>query len=281
MKVYLLIFTSILVMASCKESQKKKQDVPVARVFDKYLYSSDLKGIVPNGLTSSDSATLVKDYIDKWVRKQLLLLKAEENLTSSEKNVEKQIDDYRTSLLVFKYEQNIIQQKLDTNISEEEIAKYFNENSSNFILNQNLVKATFIKVAKTAPDIAKIRRWYLSDNERDIKEVEIYCYKYAAKYDYFDEDWVEFRYLLDQMPEINTTSQNLLKTQKAIEMSDSSYYYFVRIYDYRLEGTVAPMEFVGSNIKSIVLNKRKIQKINQLESDIYNDAMNHGNFTIY
>lgn len=281
MRISLVILVSFLVLASCKEGQKKNQDDPVARVFESYLYSSELAGIVPEGLSSEDSATLVKDYIDKWIRKQLLLLKAEENLSTAEKNVEKQIDDYRTSLLIFKYEQNLIQQKLDTNISEEEIVKYYNENTSNFILNQNLVKATYIKVPKTAPDISSIRRWYQSDSERDIKEVEIYCYKYAAKYDYFNEDWVEFRYILNQLPELTTPPQNLLKTQKAVEMSDSAYHYFVRIYDYKLEGTVAPLEVVSSNIKSIVLNKRKIQKINQLEADIYNDALNHGNFTIY
>jgi hypothetical protein len=281
MKIYLLIFTSLFLLISCKEREKKSEDAPVARVYESYLYKSDLSGIVPSGLASADSAALVKDFIDKWIRKQLLLLRAEENLSNSEKNVEKQIEEYRTSLLIYKYEQNIIQQKLDTTVSEEDIVMFYNENTSNFILNQNLVKATFIKVPKTAPDIDKIRRWYISDSDRDIKEVEIYCYKYAAKYDYFNEDWVEFRYILNEMPEINTTPQNLLKSKNAIEMSDSAFYYFLRIYDYKLEGTVAPLEFEKSNIISIMLNKRKIQKINQLESDIYNDALNHGNFTIY
>lgn len=282
MKLYPFILASgLLLLISCGKSPEEKQDVPVARVFDRYLYTSELEGIVPLGLASSDSIALVKDYIDKWVRKELLLLQAEENLTNNEKNVEKQIDDYRTSLLIFKYEQNLIQQKLDTNILEEEISKYYNENSSNFILNQNLVKATLIKVPKSAPDLWKIRRWYRSDDEKDIKEVEIYCYKYAEKYDYFNEDWVEFKYILEQIPEIGSSPKSVLESRNYIELSDTNSLYLVRIYDYRLEGSVAPVEYVNSNIKSILLNKRKIQQIKQLESDIYDDALNHGNFTIY
>jgi hypothetical protein len=281
MKKCILVLSLGFLLFSCNKNPEKKQAIPVARVFDSYLYEDDLNGIIPAGMASSDSLLLVKDFIDKWVRKELLLLKAEENLNASEKNVEKQIDDYRTSLLIFKYEQNFIQQKLDTNISQSEIEEYYNQNSSNFILNQNLVKATFIKVPKTAPDISKIRRWYKSVNESDIKQVEIYCYKYAEKYDYFNEDWVEFRYLLDQMPKIYNSPENILKYQSAIELSDTNSYYFVCIYDYRLEGSVAPIDHVSGDIKSIMLNKRKIQRINELEIEIYNDALNRGNFTIY
>jgi hypothetical protein len=281
MKIFFLLLLSSFTLLSCNSNKPKTQNIPVARVFDNYLYTSDLQEAIPCGLAETDSLALVKDIIDKWVRKHLLLNKAEENLTAQEKNVEKQIEDYRLSLLIFKYEQSLIQQKLDTNITQKEIEDYYNQNSSNFILNENLVKAVFIKVPKTAPDIWKLRRWYLSNNESDVKSLEAYCYQYAEKYDYFDEDWVQFKLLLEQMPEIYSTPKNLLTTRSSIELSDTTSIYLVRIMDYKLEGTVSPLESVSNNIKSIVLNKRKIQYVNRLESEIYNNALNHGNFTIY
>jgi hypothetical protein len=281
MKIYFSIILFCLPVMSCHTDKPKSQDMPVARVFDRYLYTSDLREAIPSGLNQIDSLALVKDFIDKWVRKQLLLKKADENLTPQEKNVEKQIEDYRLSLLVFKYEQSLIQQKLDTNITQKEIEDYYNQNSSNFILNENLVKAVYIKVPKTAPDLWKLRRWYKSDNESDVKNLEAYCYQYAEKYDYFNEDWVQFKLLLEQLPEISSSPQNILTSRNSLELSDTSSIYLVRIMDYKLEGTVAPVEFVNSNIKSIVLNKRKIQYINHSESEIYNYALNHGNFTIY
>lgn len=278
-----LIFPVVLIVLvlSCSEQSAKNEDMPVARVYDKYLYSSELKAVVPLGLSKTDSLSLIKDYIDKWVRKQLLLYQAEKNLTPSEKDVQKQIDDYRTSLLIFIYEQNLIQQKLDTIVSREEIMQYYNENTSNFILNQNLVKALYIKVPKTAPEVWKLRRWYKADDKESLRELEAYCYNNAEKYDYFNEDWVNFSIIEDQLPKMYSTSRNIISSRSTIELQDTSSYYFVRIYDYRLEGTVSPLEEVEHKIKSIIINKRKIQHINHLEADIYKDALDHGDFNIY
>lgn len=266
---------------ACKNQRTNSEDLPVAVVQGKYLYTSDLENVVPKGITELDSLTLVKDYIEKWVKKQLLLYQAELNLSETEKDVDDKIEEYRSSLLIFRYEQNLIQEKLDTNISPSEIENYYTENPSNFQLNHNLVKALLIKVPKVAPDIWRVRRWYSSDNEENLQELEAYCYNNAEIYDYFDEKWVPFDLVAEQIPRLNNTAENILKNRKTFEISDSLYYYFVRIYDYRLSGDVAPLEYVDDNIKSILLNKRKIQYINNLESDIYNDALNRGNFNIY
>ena len=274
-------FFGILFFWSCTQSVDKDGDMPVARVYDEYLLVSNLKNIIPDNLTEMDSLALVKDYIEKWVQKQLLLAKADENLSDEEKDVEKQINDYRSSLLIFKYEQNLIQQKLDTNITKEEIQSYYDENASNNILNENLAKGIYIKVPRNAPTIWNVRRWYKSDKEEHIKELEAYCYQNAKEVDYFDNEWIQFEQVLDKMPPLYNSPKNILQYRKNIEVRDSTYYYFLRILEYRLEGTVAPLEYVERNIKSILLNKRKIQFINRLEADIYNDAFNRGNFNIY
>lgn len=271
----------LFVLSSCNKQNQNPDDLPVARVYDKYLYTSELVHDIPEGISGVDSLTWVKDYVDKWVRKELILTKAEENLTEEEKDVEKQINDYRTSLLIFKYEQNLIQQKLDTVISSEEIQKHYEENGSNFILNDHIVKALYIKVPRTAPDIWKLRRWYRSDNEEHAKELEGYLYQHADQYDYFDESWIQFEILRSQMPRIYLSSENLLKTRTNYEVRDSTHYYFLRLYDYRLAGDISPLENIENNIKNIILNKRKIMYTNRLESEIYNDALNREHFNIY
>ena len=281
MNKVLSAFIAILFLWACSQTNDNPEDAPVARVYDEYLFVSDLDDIIPKNLTEMDSLALVTDYIEKWVQKQLLLEKADENLTQEEKDVDKQINDYRSSLLIFRYEQNLIQQKLDTNISKEDIQTYYDENASNNILNKNLVKGIYIKVPRSAPNIWNIRRWYKSDKEEHIKELEAYCYQHAKEIDYFDDEWVQFEQILDKMPPLYNSPKNILQYRKNIEVRDSSYYYFLRILDYRLEGTVAPLEYVEYNIKSILLNKRKIKFINRLEADIYNDALNRGNFNIY
>ena len=278
-KLIILIF--VLFFTHCSKFNRKQGEEPVARVFDKYLYPLDLQDIIPSNISQSDSVIVARDFIEKWIKQQLLLTKAEFNLTDTEKNVDKQIENYRTSLLIYKYEQSLIKQKLDTFVSPAEIKDYYNEYSSNFVLNANLVKALYMQVPRTSPEIWKARWWYKSENEEDIKKLEDYCYQYATKYDYFSDSWIYFSEIEKILPIKIDNAERYLKYRKFIEIKDSTYYYFVNIKDYRLVGTVAPLETVRENIRNIIFNKRKIRLIKELESEIYNDALNRNNFTIY
>ncbi len=276
-----IIFVLVLLFVQCSGFKKKQGQEPIARVFDRYLYPRDLQDIVPSNVSQADSVIVVRDFMDKWIKQQLLLYKAEMNLTEEEKNVDKQIENYRTSLLIYKYEQSLIKQKLDTLVSPGEIRNYYNDNSSNFVLNDNLVKALFVQVPRTSPEIWKARMLYRSENEEDIKNLENYCYQYATKYDYFNDSWIYFSEIEKILPIKIDNPEQYLKYRKYIEIKDSTFYYFVNIKEYRLVGTVSPLEVVRENIRNIIFNKRKISLIKELESDIYNDALNRNNFTIY
>ncbi len=278
---YKIIFLLVFLLTGCLDSGKKVSEVPVAKVYDRYLFLSQLQDIIPSGLSTEDSILIVKNHVEKWIRNQLLLFQAEQHLEPDEKNVARQIEDYRTSLLIFKYEQSFISEKLDTIIKEKNIEDYYNSYSSNFILNNNLIKGIFIQVPRSAPEIYKIRSWYRSNNPDHIRQMEEYCYTNATKFNYFEENWKYFTDILKDMPPIYTRPENILRYRKNYEIKDSTYYYFLKISDFRLEGSVTPLELVREDIGSILLNKRKIQLIQELEANIYNDALNRGNFVIY
>jgi hypothetical protein len=278
------LLTAILVLVvaiGCDRFEARKTEKPLARVGEIYLYPSDIAEIFPATLTHNDSLLILNTYIDKWIKKQLLLQKAELNLTEEQKDVSSQIDEYRSSLLVFKYEQSLILQKFDTSISQEEIEAYYNENPSNFILDRNLVRALFIKLPRNAPNVEQFRRLYSSEKEEDIQQLENYCYQYATKFDFFNDTWINFIRIQAELPQTIWSPEKSLKWYKRIEQKDSTYNYFVYIRDKRVEGETAPIDYVSDNIKSIILNKRKVQFITDMENDIFNDAMSKGEFTIY
>jgi len=279
-RTILFVFATCLFI-SCNRQSKKSQDIAVARVYDKYLYKSQIQEIVPKNLSSADSQRIVSDHIDKWVRKQLLVSKAEQNLREDEKDVEQQIEDYRTSLLIFKYEQNIINHRLDTIINGQQMLDYYTNNSPNFILNNHLAKGIFIQVPRNAPKISDIRKWYRSDKVEDLKSLESYCFHNATKYEYFDEHWRYFNEIYQSLPETYERAESILKYRKNYEAFDSTSFYFVKISDFKLAGSISPFDFVKNDIRNILLNKRRIQLIQDLEADIYNDALNHDNFNIY
>jgi len=269
-----------LIMA-CNHFETRKAEKPVARVGEVYLYPSEIKELFSTKTTPNDSILILKNYVDKWVKKQLLLQKAELNLTEDQKDVSNQIDEYRSSLLIFKYEQSLILQKLDTVITQEEIEAYYNENPSNFILDRNLVKALFVKLPRSTPDVDQFRRLYVSDKEEDMQQLENYCYQYATQFDFFNDSWVNFTLIQAELPQKVWSPEKSLKWYKRIEQKDSVYNYFVYIRDNRVEGETAPIDYVADNIKSIIMNKRKVKFITDMENDIFNDALSKGEFTIY
>lgn len=280
MKYLLIIFMAGL-LSGCNSSSVNKNEKPVARVFNDYLYSSDLKGVTPAGISVSDSTALTKDFIEKWVRSQLLLNKAEINLTEEEKDVELQIKNYRSSLLIYAYQQSYLRQNLDTVVSAGEIEDYYNENKSNFVLGEPLMKGLYIKIPANAPEIYKLRQWYRADDTESIKNLEGYCFKYATVYDHFNESWVNLNEVLRMMPAVGTDYEATLRYRKYLEVKDKDFIYFVNVKEILQEGTVSPLELVKNDIHYIILNKRKVKLINELETSVYSDAQNRENFTIY
>jgi len=280
-RILLIIIITLIAPMGCKNFEVRNAEKPIARVGEVYLYPSEIEQLFPSKTLTNDSLLILKNYVDKWIRKQLLLQKAELNLTEEQKDVSGQIEEYRTSLLIFKYEQSLILQKLDTVITSEEIDAYYNENQSNFVLDRNLVKALFIKLPRNVPNVEQFRRLYSSEKEEDKQQLENYCYQYATKFDFFDDTWVNFTRIQAELPQKVWSPEKSLKWAKRIEQKDSTYNYFVYIRDNRVEGETAPVDYVSDNIKSIIMNKRKVKFLTDMENDIFNSAMSKGEFTIY
>ncbi len=272
-------FIILFVLAACMSGEKVNDPI-MAKAYDKVLYASDISEAIPNGINQQDSIRLAKSHIEKWVRNQLLLHLAEQNLSAEEKNVEQQIEDYRSSLLIFKYEQNYIAQKLDTVIDQQAIQAYYDNYSSNFVLNHNLIKGIFIRVPLAASNRGKVSQWLRSDDQEHLKDLEEYCYSQGADFDFFEETWRSFSEITARLPVRNGGYDPILKSQKFYETRDTSSYYYLKITDYRLEGMVAPMNMVYDDLHSILLNKRKLEIIQKLETNVYNDALNREQFTI-
>jgi hypothetical protein len=275
-KYLYFIFFIAIIFSSCTKQGVKNNEKPLARVLDKYLYPSDIQGLINSLSTPQDSERIVNNYIDKWIRTQLLLAKAELHLTPEQKDVKMELEDYRSSLLIYRYEQDWITKNLDTLIDENEMKSYYDENINNFILQENILKALFIKVDKNAPNIDKIKQLYKSSKADDIATLNKLCFDYATKYDSFGNEWISFETILMEIPYNISDQASILRNNKNFEYEDDTYLYLIKIKEYKLKGESAPFNYIKKNIKQILLNKRKIKLIDQLENNIFNDALNYG-----
>jgi|P827metagenome_2_1110787.scaffolds.fasta_scaffold00450_55 hypothetical protein len=137
----------VLALFSCQNSKNGKDDKPVAAIYDKVLYQSDLQGIMYDGISTNDSLVRTKVFIDNWIRRQLLIHQAENNLDKSELDCVKEIEDYRNSLIIYKYESMLIAQNLDTVVSDEEIEKYLKDNAL-IDMNKDAVRSIILNIRK-------------------------------------------------------------------------------------------------------------------------------------
>ncbi len=265
---------------ACSPS-KKSDEKAIARVYDDYLYVSDLEGIVPIGSSAKDSLVIVKSYIDSWIKSKLLIRNAEKNLTTDQKDFEQQIEDYRNSLILYTYEKELVTQKLDTSLSDTLISTYYEANKSEFLLKDNIVKVWYIKMPLKSANITTIRSLYKTDTEANKKTLEEKCSQFAANYYLDDESWLLFDDLLKEIPIKTYNQEDYLKNNRYIEMQDSLYNYFVNIKDFQVKESVSPLSFEKENIKSIILNKRKLALIEEMQNNLFKDALKENNFEIY
>jgi len=276
-----IISLVLFLVQGCSLFVKDELGEPVARVFENYLYPSDLEKVIPSGTSRQDSMLLAKRYTETWVKDMLMQHRAEESLSEEQMDFETQIEEYHRSLLIYTYRQNLLQQKMDTVVSEREINSYYEENSKNFVLSQNVIKGTFIKVPLSAPEQDQLRRWSWNNREQDLDQLEKYCVSYAEKYSDFNDTWVDFSSIREQLPRRISNPVRYLNSYRNIEHSDSLFRYLVHISDHLTEGEVAPVEMVSDDITNIILNKRKINFIKDLEHRVYTDGVSRNQFEIY
>lgn len=279
--IILLLTLFLFLVQSCALFRKDAQEEPVARVFETYLYPSDLEKVIPSGANPEDSALFAKRYTETWVKDLLMQHRAEQALTEEQMDFKSQIEEYHRSLLIYTYRQKLLQQKMDTVVNESEIQAYYQENSKNFVLNQNVIKGTFIKVPLSAPDLDQLSRWSWSNREQDLDQMEKYCITYAEKYSDFNDTWVDFISIKDQLPVRISDPVRYLNSYRNINTSDSMFRYLVHISEFLTVGEVAPLEMVNEDITNIILNKRKISFIKDLEHRVYTDGVARNQFEIY
>ena len=263
-----------LLLSGCGAAQDSDGDPPVAEAFQEKLYRSDLVRMIPPDAAKEDSAALARQFIDAWARERVLLHKAEENLSTAQKDVDQQLRDYRESLIVYAYEQALVSQKLDTNISEGEIGAYYTENQKNFELKDNIVRARWFKLRETDKRVLKkVEDLWRSDAPEKFHDLEVLLAQRGSVINDTHDDWMAFSELQLQVPLRPDNPTDWIPRQRKVTVADSVGVFFVDLLEHRLKNSVSPMELVHAEIRSILINQRKLQLIERMRKDLYDEAL--------
>lgn len=278
-----LIPILLFLSTSCEYLQPKETEAVkvIAKAGGQELPEENIIGLLPTNISPKDSATFVQKFVEDWVKKQLMISKAKENIDFNEAQIQQKVLEYQYALMVHDYEKRYIDQNMNMEVSDLEIDDYYEQKSENFVLRQNLTKCLYFKIPVSAPNLPRFKR-NLKNYPKDSASVWDYSNQFSIRAFQDNTIWVRFDEVILETPlkEINNKTQ-FLRTNSYIETSDEDYVYLLKIFEYKLVGEIAPIEFVRESISDIILNKRKIELKKELEKNIYEEAKASNAFEIY
>lgn len=271
-------------MVSCEFiSNLIHDDQLVARLGKNKLYLSQLESYIPSGLSEEDSTNLAMQYINMWATELLYADIAEDQLTKEEMDVTEELEDYKRSLLKYRYEQRYINDRLDTVVNNAQVKNYYENHQELFITDVPIVKARFLDIMQESPNLEVMKAKMSSDSYRDLEEADSLAYSSALRYEDMSEKWVDavtfahnfgydYAYVLSQWNR-NTGFIEILG-----EKGDMKIGY---ICDYQGSGTLAPIEYCDSRIRDIILSSRKQDLLSNLDKELLENALGKRNLVIY
>ena len=261
-----------------EQADKSNQDEVVATVDDFALLRADIVRDMPQGLTGTDSITFSRMYIDNWVLNKLKMSRAEEVLSSYEKDIERLVEGYRQSLIMRQLDQYYIDRNLDTEITDKQLTSYYRANSASFKLDHNKVRGVVVKTPRsfrnTSTLSTALKRVAKSGQT---EEVMALAEKHNLLVTDYSKVWVSYSDFLSNLPTVRTRSYSDLLSKSDVQQmtSDDASFYFI-IVDVAHKGEIAPLECVEEDIRRRLYAERRANIVGEYEAELKREATLNG-----
>ncbi len=276
-----VMFSSFL--GSCDSYFKKNVDMaPLARVGENYLYPEDVAIYITDGMTESDSASFVTNYITTWASKQLLLSKAKINLPEDKlRKFDALVADYKTDLYTRAYKEALVSQGSDSLISQDQLVQFYEEEKENFKLKERIVRLRFVALPKNFLNKEEVGQRLKAFKLEDVSYLDSIGVQFN-KLHFNDSIWVRASRVATEIPPITFENQDrYLKKSQFFELEDSIGVYLGKIEEVKQINEIAPLSFIEPTIKQVLINRRKINYLRKLETEIIDEAIKEKEFEVY
>ncbi|MFT4221828.1 peptidyl-prolyl cis-trans isomerase [Dysgonomonas sp.] len=275
----ILVFISVV---SCKKENvdTDMSKTPVVTVNNETLYKAELDDAVPRNLSAEDSTEAAQSYIKMWINTKLVYNKAKQNIVNKEE-IDQLVEDYRKSLIINSFQEQLIREHFSKAVKDKELEAYYEKNKDKIKLKENIVKGLFLKVPVDSKELANFQKWYKQTNDAAVENIEKKRLQNAVGYEYFYNDWVSFSSMSENIPLSIDNEEQFLKTNKNIEVRDSSFVYLLNIKEYKLIGSEAPFDYVKNHLMEIYIEQQRSDYLKQVQDDLYKKAVSDGEIKFY
>ena len=261
---------------------KVEEKEPLARVGDRFLYEEDIASLVQDDMSAEDSTVFVTNYINNWASKQLLLSKSKINLPEEKlAEFDRLVADYRADLYTRAYIEALVNQSQDTAVTKNQLQEFYEREKENFKLNEKLVQLRFVGMSEQFLDRdgveAKIKNWDDSD--------KIYLDSIAVQFKkihFNDSIWVSASRVIEEIPPLTQANEEThLKKSQFFELQDSLEVYLGWVTNVLEVNETAPFDYVEPDIRQLILNRRRLNYVKRLETEIIDEAIKKNEFEVY
>lgn len=276
MKNYFILI--LVVLSACADSQQEEE--VVAEVFDAKLYQSDIDKILTDELSTEDSVFMVREFINSWVNRQVVLHRSQTVLTEQERDKTGQMQEYKNDLISYETLNKLALERIDSNFSDDELLSYYHSNEKEFELSENIIKFIFYRVPADLEEINQ--RWQaFKQSDMDISEFAKWAKDNGGSFYTDTTSWVYFDDILKEIP-INTYNQeHFLNNNKNISINEGNTRYFVKILDFRIKSATSPFEMERDRIKKILFVKKQKETLRKIETELVSNAYKQNKVIIH
>jgi len=281
LKIWAMMALVLSVACSVSEEEKTTEAkiILLAEAYNQHLYLSELDGMIPENMSASDSVAIINAYVERWIRKTLLMHEAEKHIPK-DLNIDKLVRDYRASLVRHTYEQQLVEEQMDSVITKRALNEYYEKNQDQYQLETPIIRCSYVKIKQTAPDLKELRILWQSDSIVDKYKLLEYCNTHADVYLLADSIWYKVEDMATRLPKGTINSENI-NSRKEISLSDNDFLYLFKVHEIINRKEIAPLSFIEDQASKVILHRRKLKLLEVHREELYDLEMEKSNVKVF
>jgi hypothetical protein len=282
-RTLLHVFTllTLLAILACDRvtAVSEPDDVLLAEVYNRRLYLEEVRNMLHEDMEPADSVRMLQAYVARWVREQLLLAKAEENIPR-DLNLDKLVQDYRSSLVLNLYERRLMETQLDSAVSERELLAWYESNKEQYLLEKPIALILFVRLRADSPNLQQALAWWNKPGTENFRKLNHFASRHGGLALLQDSLWMGLDEIV-QLVSPNVINENSLRPGKEVRYQDGDYHYLLRVQDARSTLEVAPMAYIRDQATRAIMLQRQIALIDSVKERLYEVELRKNNVKIH
>ena len=262
-RIYSLVFISLLCVCCQKTTPPDSQGGKLlAEVYGESLMDHEIKSLIPPLANATDSMNISNAYMEQWIRESLILHEAKKDMPP---NIDRLVEDYRSSLLKVHFENKIIESNLDSSISESELDEFYQAHKSEYLLREKAALIFILRTKEDNPILDKVKGFWDAEDFEGLSTLA----KNGGDDIFFEEkSWYkisELSKLLSRaiVRRVENNEGNRFST------TEDGFKYFIKVLDIKSKNDIPPFSVIDNQLRKVILHQRKKKILNQYTEDLY------------